>query len=429
MYIYYCQNCKEFDAFNSEDGKYNCPICGRSYLSLGVQSDEWNNYSNEEMLELIEHKRRSAGIKKPIFDGEVDHYQSSKCKPASNSYNENTHFEIKGSYRIVAIVAVAMISVLIVISVLKDRVILIEKNDSNDYSGLSEEVNSVNDNDNDEITKSEIETDNKSEQQVDDRIEIEENSLETKKEKILNSSEKIVEYSEMIKEKSEEINPDFFKKVSQEFDYLYDEYNSLSQDDQSSVNELIEREIGLSYDDMIISSYTDFGILLKSNYSEEDYERLYRKYTGYENVDVDLSEINVIEIINTMDDVKSYYKISDIETIYGKPSHVGRRTFNDFLQDLKYDNYPNNNGSMSFVFIADSYKDIDNVAINSVEFSFAERYLSKNLFDYLCNNVSSEKGTPIEDVIDGQIREIRWKEYSLRTNVSDYSWIYLKKIF
>lgn len=68
MYIYYCQKCNEFEAFKSKTGVFRCPDCGEEYVPLEVTVDEWNNYSNDEMLDAIKNAKQPVAIKQPVFD-------------------------------------------------------------------------------------------------------------------------------------------------------------------------------------------------------------------------------------------------------------------------------------------------------------------------------------------------------------------------
>ena len=64
MYIYFCEKCQEFEAFKSNNGDFKCPNCGCEYLALGVTVDEWNGFSNDEMLDTID---RAKDKKKPVI--------------------------------------------------------------------------------------------------------------------------------------------------------------------------------------------------------------------------------------------------------------------------------------------------------------------------------------------------------------------------
>ena len=66
MFIYFCKNCSKFDAFEDKTGKNVCPDCGKEFAPLGVTIEEWNEFSNEEMLALIE-KVQKPEIKSPDF--------------------------------------------------------------------------------------------------------------------------------------------------------------------------------------------------------------------------------------------------------------------------------------------------------------------------------------------------------------------------
>lgn len=66
MFIYFCERCKRFEAFESKTGDFKCPGCSSKYLPLGVIVDEWNGFSNDEMLKTIEDARKMA-INTPII--------------------------------------------------------------------------------------------------------------------------------------------------------------------------------------------------------------------------------------------------------------------------------------------------------------------------------------------------------------------------
>ncbi len=66
-FIYYCPKCVKFNAFKSKTGSFKCPDCGNQFLSLGVTVDDWNNYTNDEMLDAIEKAKNPVFIKTPDF--------------------------------------------------------------------------------------------------------------------------------------------------------------------------------------------------------------------------------------------------------------------------------------------------------------------------------------------------------------------------
>ncbi len=72
MFIFFCKNCNKFEAFKSKAGGFKCPDCGQEYLSLGVTVDEWNNFSNDEMLDVIEKAKNPVTIKTPVFEAPVE---------------------------------------------------------------------------------------------------------------------------------------------------------------------------------------------------------------------------------------------------------------------------------------------------------------------------------------------------------------------
>lgn len=75
MYIFFCEHCSKLDAFKSKTGSFKCPDCGREYLALEVTVEEWNELSNDEMLDRIEKAKKPVEIKSPVF----------KTSPADNS--------------------------------------------------------------------------------------------------------------------------------------------------------------------------------------------------------------------------------------------------------------------------------------------------------------------------------------------------------
>lgn len=71
MFIYFCQGCKKLEVIKSKTGSFKCPICGKDYLPLQVTVDEWNGFSNEQMLDAIERAKQTVTklveIKTPVF--------------------------------------------------------------------------------------------------------------------------------------------------------------------------------------------------------------------------------------------------------------------------------------------------------------------------------------------------------------------------
>ena len=71
MFIFFCDNCKSFEAFDSYSGDFKCPNCGQEYLPLGFTIDEWNELTNDEMLQAIENAKKLVAdkpvIKQPVF--------------------------------------------------------------------------------------------------------------------------------------------------------------------------------------------------------------------------------------------------------------------------------------------------------------------------------------------------------------------------
>lgn len=65
MYIYFCEQCKSLESAKEIDGKYNCNSCGNRMLPLECSLDEWNEFSNDEMLETIKKAQKLVEIKKP----------------------------------------------------------------------------------------------------------------------------------------------------------------------------------------------------------------------------------------------------------------------------------------------------------------------------------------------------------------------------
>lgn len=62
MYIYYCKNCNECEAFDEKNGVHICPGCNRPFLPLKVPAERWNDLSNDEMIGAIE---RAKSLSKP----------------------------------------------------------------------------------------------------------------------------------------------------------------------------------------------------------------------------------------------------------------------------------------------------------------------------------------------------------------------------
>ncbi len=87
MYIYFCEKCNSFEAFKSKTGSFKCPNCGVDFLPLGVTVDEWNNFSNDEMLETIDKARKpKVEIKKPVMP--VTKPETAPRKPISKPKQE-----------------------------------------------------------------------------------------------------------------------------------------------------------------------------------------------------------------------------------------------------------------------------------------------------------------------------------------------------
>ncbi len=109
MFIFFCENCKKFDAFKSETGNFKCPDCGGEYLPLGVTVDEWNNYSDEQMLEAIKNSQKPQIRRPQIMDApQLRHDISETPEEMIKSSKPN-------SKRIVIIAAICAVVVLIVI--------------------------------------------------------------------------------------------------------------------------------------------------------------------------------------------------------------------------------------------------------------------------------------------------------------------------
>lgn len=91
MFIYYCENCNEFKAFQSQKGNFKCPGCGKEFLALDVSIDDWNQLSNEEMLQAINKaKEPTVYIKKPDFiDADTEKTKSSEEDSSSLSRPEH----------------------------------------------------------------------------------------------------------------------------------------------------------------------------------------------------------------------------------------------------------------------------------------------------------------------------------------------------
>jgi ribosomal protein L32 len=77
-YVYYCRKCNNLETSPEKDGNLQCSSCGESMMPLKVSQDEWNELSNEEMLNLI-NKPSQNTLKKPKFDTEEVNNNLMKC--------------------------------------------------------------------------------------------------------------------------------------------------------------------------------------------------------------------------------------------------------------------------------------------------------------------------------------------------------------
>ncbi len=95
MFIYFCKKCNNLESFKSKTGSFKCPECGEEFLPLGVTVDEWNGFSNEEMLNAIERAKNPVEIKKPIFKPTFDAEATpSKPTPKTQTYiDDDNDFE------------------------------------------------------------------------------------------------------------------------------------------------------------------------------------------------------------------------------------------------------------------------------------------------------------------------------------------------
>lgn len=94
MYIYFCDRCNNYEAFKSKTGYFECPDCGEDFLPLEVTVDEWNDFSNDEMLEAIERARKpKIKIKKPVIP-----VTKSEIKPRKSITRSNQALECDEYY-------------------------------------------------------------------------------------------------------------------------------------------------------------------------------------------------------------------------------------------------------------------------------------------------------------------------------------------
>lgn len=86
MYVYYCENCKNMEAFESENLVEKCSVCSHDLVSLHKTDEEWNKLSNSEMVDII-RKMRPQTVKterKSFFDEDFG-LQQAGPKVSSNT--------------------------------------------------------------------------------------------------------------------------------------------------------------------------------------------------------------------------------------------------------------------------------------------------------------------------------------------------------
>ena len=99
MYVYFCRSCKSLKEFPSKEGGYICTECGRAMSSLGVTTEEWNSFTNDEMLDVIERtevKKPSVAIKKPVFDvvdDEIEYEVLNDEPQTSKKHSKNGNYK------------------------------------------------------------------------------------------------------------------------------------------------------------------------------------------------------------------------------------------------------------------------------------------------------------------------------------------------
>lgn len=146
MFIFFCEECKEFEVFKSKDGSFTCPKCGKKYLPLGTTVDEWNSYSNDQMLDAIETAKENAKevarkqikIKVPTFE---------EPEPEDNDieyFDEEYEPERKSKSKLIAILAiifgVLIIATVVIICVFVTKPLRNIKKNTNMYIEKMDEI-------------------------------------------------------------------------------------------------------------------------------------------------------------------------------------------------------------------------------------------------------------------------------------------------
>ena len=96
MYIYFCQKCKNLEAFESDNLHEKCPVCNSELVSLYKSVEEWNDLSNEEMLATIKKTQNQFinGVKKPFFID--DHKPEDEfCPSCGEKLDDNAVFCVR----------------------------------------------------------------------------------------------------------------------------------------------------------------------------------------------------------------------------------------------------------------------------------------------------------------------------------------------
>lgn len=93
MFVYYCQNCNKFEVFKSKTGDYKCPECGDDYLALKVEINEWNRYSNDQMLEVIRDALNPFEVKKPVVESMRINSTAGRSEKKAQRIVEELHIE------------------------------------------------------------------------------------------------------------------------------------------------------------------------------------------------------------------------------------------------------------------------------------------------------------------------------------------------
>lgn len=117
-FIYYCPKCVKFNAFKSKTGSFKCPDCGGEFSSLGVTVGDWNNYTNDEMLDVIEKAKKPVVIKEPVFNNAIEVEQAADIPVQPDPEPEARQIKPKPDKKKTMIVGIVVAGVVVLLCVI-----------------------------------------------------------------------------------------------------------------------------------------------------------------------------------------------------------------------------------------------------------------------------------------------------------------------